>query len=57
MAEAHSLITIGTLGILLKATEEGMLDLADALARLQKTNFYVSEAMVRTLLASQSSEQ
>lgn len=57
VAEAHSLVAVGTLGILLKAAQEGIIDLADALVRLQKTNFYISEAMVRTLLSSQTTEQ
>ncbi len=55
-AQAQNLKTIGTLGILVDAARSDLLDLTDALARLQQINFYVSEALVQTLLAAQASE-
>lgn len=38
-AEAHGLIAIGTLAILDKATQRGLLNLAEALRQLAQTNF------------------
>jgi len=55
-AQARGLQTIGTLGILVNAAGAGLLDLADALAKLQQTDFYASEKLIQTLLASQASE-
>jgi len=48
-AQARELQTIGTLGILVNAAGAGLLDLADALAKLQQTDFYVSEKLIKTL--------
>lgn len=56
-AASQNLKTTGTLGILAEAAAAGMLDLADALTRLQQMGFYVSETLVRTLLSSQTTEQ
>ena len=55
--EARALVleTIGTLGILANAAGAGLLDLADTLAKLQQTGFYVSEALIKKLLAAQAS--
>ncbi|MEM8504867.1 MAG: DUF3368 domain-containing protein [Cyanobacteria bacterium P01_D01_bin.1] len=39
-----------TLGILDRAATEGEIDFAKAIARLQKTNFRVSNAVLRSLL-------
>ncbi len=55
-AQARNLKTIGTLGILVNAAGAGLLDLADALAKLQQTDFYVSEKLIKTVLAAQASE-
>jgi len=39
----------GTLGVLVRAAREGMVDLAEALSRLQRTNFRVSPRLLRSL--------
>lgn len=44
----------GLLGILLRAGQRGLLDLPSALARLQRTHFYVSPGLIRDLLAQHS---
>lgn len=41
---------VGTLGILSEASARKLLDLRDAVARLQATNFYVSAEVIRKLL-------
>lgn len=56
-AASQKLKTTGTLGILAEAAAAGILDFADALTRLQQTGFYISEALVKTLLALQTTEQ
>ena len=55
-AKANNLVTIGTLGILAQAARAGLVDLADALARLQQAGSYVSRELVETLLATQRSD-
>jgi len=52
-AQARGLQTIGTLGILVNAAGAGLLDLADVLAKLQQSGFYVSEGLIRKLLTAQ----
>jgi predicted nucleic acid-binding protein len=42
---------IGTLGVLERAAERGLLDLPPALARLQATNFFVDDALIQEALA------
>lgn len=41
---------IGTLGILDDAASQGLVELSDALTRLQRTNFRISRRIIRTLL-------
>lgn len=55
-AQAQNLKTIGTLGILVDAARSDLLNLTDALARLQRMGFHVSEALIQTVLAAQASE-
>jgi predicted nucleic acid-binding protein len=50
-AERRALTVTGTLGVLERAAEQGLLDLPTALARLQTTNFYLPTNLVRDLLA------
>lgn len=50
-AERRALTVTGTLGVLERAAEQGLLDLPTALARLQATNFYLPVNLVRDLLA------
>jgi len=50
-AERRALAVTGTLGILDRAAECGLLNLPDALARLRATNFYLPLPLVRDLLA------
>ena len=49
-AESRKLAVIGTLGVLDKAAERGLIDLLSTLARLQQTNFYVSADVMRSFL-------
>jgi predicted nucleic acid-binding protein len=41
---------IGTLGILDNAATQGLIDLAETIAQLQKTNFRVSRRIIQALL-------
>ena len=41
---------IGTLGILDDAARQGLVELSDAIARLQQTNFRISRRIIQTLL-------
>jgi predicted nucleic acid-binding protein len=50
MATGRRLRVIGTLGVLAEAAEHGLVDLADAIARLQQTTFYVSPKVLEPLL-------
>ena len=49
-ARQRGLGVIGTLAVIDEAAARGLLSLSEALARLQQTNFRVSEALLRTLL-------
>jgi len=50
-AERRAMAVIGTLGVLERAAERGLLDLPPALARLQATNFFVDDALIQEALA------
>ena len=50
-AERRKIRTTGTLGVLDAAAAVGLLDLPTALATLQTTNFFVSQELLRRLLA------
>jgi len=50
VATQRKLTVIGTLGVLVEAAERGLVDLPDAIARLQQTTFYVSPEVVEPLL-------
>ena len=41
---------IGTLGILVRASQLGMLDLSSALERLKETNFHYRQKLIEDLL-------
>lgn len=45
---------IGTLGILDTAATQGLIDLAQAMAQLQQTNFRVSRRIIQALLNKQT---
>lgn len=45
-----NLRVIGTLGVLQDASQRGLLDLADALAKLRNTNFRASKALMDRIL-------
>ncbi|MGD1952407.1 MAG: DUF3368 domain-containing protein [Leptolyngbyaceae cyanobacterium] len=45
---------IGTLGILDEAANQGLIDLANAVARLQTTNFRISRRIIQTLLGDKT---
>ena len=49
-AARRKLPFIGTLGILRKAAQLGLIDLPSTLARLQQTTFYVDPELIRSLL-------
>lgn len=48
-ARRRSLRVTGTLGVLRAGAEAGLLDVRDVVSRLQATNFYVDEALLRTV--------
>ena len=48
-ARRRSLRVTGTLGVLRAGAEAGLLDVRDVMSRLQATNFYVDEALLRTV--------
>jgi predicted nucleic acid-binding protein len=50
VATRRKLTVIGTLGVLVEAAERGLLDLPDAIARLQQTTFYVSQEVLELFL-------
>jgi predicted nucleic acid-binding protein len=50
VATRRKLTVIGTLGVLVEAAERGLVDLPDAIARLQQTTFYVSPEVLEPLL-------
>jgi len=50
-AERRAMAVIGTLGVLERAAERGLLDLPPVLARLQATNFFVDDALIQEALA------
>jgi predicted nucleic acid-binding protein len=53
-ARRLGLIVTGTLGVLDRAAERGLIDLASALANLRKTNFRVDPSLLEQLLAFDS---
>jgi predicted nucleic acid-binding protein len=52
-AEARGLAVTGTLNLLEAASQQGLVDLAEAFARLQKTSFHVTPGLIRFLLGRQ----
>lgn len=48
-ARRRSLRVTGTLGILRIAAEKELIDVPEVLARLQETNFYVTEDLIRSI--------
>jgi predicted nucleic acid-binding protein len=50
-ARRRSLHVTGTLGVLRAAAEAGFLDARQVVSRLRATNFYVDEALLRTVFA------
>jgi predicted nucleic acid-binding protein len=50
-AERRALTVVGTLGVLERAAERGLLDLPSALTRLRATNFFVDDALIQEALA------
>ncbi len=50
IAQRRGLAVTGTLGVLDLASHAGLLDLRDAFARLQKTNFRYPPSLMETLL-------
>jgi predicted nucleic acid-binding protein len=50
-ARRRSLRVTGTLGVLRAGAEAGLLDARDVVLRLQATNFYVDEALLRTVFS------
>jgi predicted nucleic acid-binding protein len=50
-ARRRSLRVTGTLGVLRTAAEAGLIDVRDVLERLAATNFYVDEALLRSIFA------
>jgi predicted nucleic acid-binding protein len=52
VASDRGIPIIGTLGILDEAASQELIELADAIARLQQTNFRISRRIIQTLLKS-----
>ncbi|MBM0743388.1 DUF3368 domain-containing protein [Phormidium sp. CLA17] len=50
IAEERGISIIGTLGILDDAATQGLINLAEAIAQLQQTNFRVSRPIIQALL-------
>ena len=50
----RKLPVIGTLGVLAEAARRNLLDLSQALAALQATNFHVAPALIQLLLANEA---
>jgi len=50
-AEHEGLAVVGTLNILQAAAERGSIDLVSAIEKLRRTNFHVSERLLRHVLA------
>ena len=50
VATRRKLTVIGTLGVLAEASERGLVDFAEAIARLQATTFYVSPEVLAPLM-------
>jgi len=50
IASERGIPIIGTLGILDDAASQGLVDLSDAIARLQQTNFRISRRLTQKLL-------
>lgn len=56
-ARQKGLQTTGTIGVLALAAEQRLIDLADAFARLRRTNFYCPEDLMQKLLAKHAKGQ
>ncbi len=54
VASDRGIPIIGTLGILDDAASQGLIELTDAIARLQQTNFRISRRIIRTLLENRA---
>ncbi|WP_228021218.1 DUF3368 domain-containing protein [Microcystis sp. LEGE 08355] len=52
IASDRGIPIIGTLGILDDAASQGFVELSDAIARLQQTNFRISRRIIQALLES-----
>lgn len=50
VAEERGIAIIGTVGILDDAAEQGLINLAEAIAQLQQTNFRISRRIIQALL-------
>jgi predicted nucleic acid-binding protein len=56
-ATERRLAIIGTIGILERAASDGLIDLADACAKVKKTDFFVSDELVKEALQRQKKPQ
>jgi predicted nucleic acid-binding protein len=56
-AEKQGLKVIGTLGVIAAAHESGLLDLAEAIDRLQQTTFHVSPKLLAAILRKYQSTE
>ena len=53
-ATVRGIPNIGTLGVLRAASARGLLSLQDILPELKKTNFYVADALLESLIAEEA---
>jgi predicted nucleic acid-binding protein len=53
IAEARGIAIIGTLGILDDAVAQGWINLTEAIAQLEQTNFRISRQIIETLLKNE----
>jgi predicted nucleic acid-binding protein len=57
VARARHLRITGTIGLLQRAAEHGLLDLADAFARIKETDFWISPKLLDTELERHRAQQ
>lgn len=53
IAEARGIAIVGTLGVLDDAAAQGLINLAEAIAQLEQTNFRISRHIIETLLKNE----
>lgn len=52
-AQRRNLRVIGTIGVLQEAADKGLVDLTDALSKLQQSSFRISRSLIELILSDQ----